>query len=458
MAAMRLSRRQVLRSIAGAGFGLAAAHASTACQVLPGAMRQTTIRFWWVQQFTGVTGNEDPQQAKPTDFADWLITRFNEKHPAIKVEREVLAFNDLRPKLNTSAAAGTGGPDIFYEAASNLRKYAFLGVLEPIDSYLTAEDAQDFIPLFIQQMTVQGRKYFWPIFAAGTALVANRRLFQQLNVDDLLPKNEERTWSFEQFRDATKAVTKEDRHAWGLGLADKPGDYHIHAFPWGHGARIFSEDGSQYAFNSPEAAAGIQYLADLALQEKTLVPGTAGLTWSDLTQLFLQRKVAFLAGALGTKNTIDAAIKSGNIPADEIELWPLAYPSKDGINPQHYSESGGVAVWKNTNKDVVDAAMELGKFISSTEIVKHICTAAKWPPSRTSVGDLFVDDPYGQYVAQAASKWGTPDVLQLGYYDLRQVLLPMYQGIIAGQLEVKPALDESVKPAQQIIDQLRSGA
>ena len=72
-------------------------------------------------------------------------------------------------------------------------------------------------------------------------------------------------------------------------------------------------------------------------------PGTAGLTWNDLTQLFLQRKVAFLAGALGTKNTVDAAIKSQNIPADAIELWPLAYPSKQGVSPQHYSESGGVA-------------------------------------------------------------------------------------------------------------------
>ncbi len=437
--------------------GWLVAQTSTACQLVgPGAPRQTTIRFWWVQQFTGITGKEDPEKVKPTDFADWLIARFNEKHPNIKVEREVMAFNDLRPKLNTAAAAGTGGPDIFYEAASNLRKYAFLGVLEPIDSYLTKEDLDDFYPVFLQQMTVQGKKFFWPIFTAGTALVANRRLFEKLKVADLLPKNEDRTWTFEQFREATKAVTQGDRYAWGLGLADKPGDYHIHAFPWGHGARIFSDDGSKYTFNSPEAAAGIQFLVDLALKEKTLVPGTAGLTWADLTQLFLQRKVAFLAGALGTQNTIEAAIKSGNVPADEIELWPLAYPAKPEVGPQHYSESGGVAVWKNQNKDVVEAAMALGRFISSTEMVKHICTAAKWPPSRKSVGDIFADNPYGQYVSKAAARWGNPDVLQLGYYDLRQVLLPMYQAVISGQMEVKAALEQSVKPAQAIIDKLRA--
>jgi hypothetical protein len=37
------------------------------------------------------------------------------------------------------------------------------------------------------------------------------------------------------------------------------------------------------------------------------------------------------------------------------------------------------------------------------------------------------------------------------------VILPMYQGIIAGKVEVKPALAESVQPAQQIIDKLRAG-
>ncbi|HEY3081236.1 MAG TPA: extracellular solute-binding protein [Chloroflexota bacterium] len=457
MAGTLVSRRRLLRRVAGLGVGVLAVSAAAACQSIPGLSRQTTIRFWWVQQFTGVTGKEDPQTAKPTDFADWLIKGFNEKHPNVTVEREVLAFNDLRPKLNTAAAAGTGGPDIFYEAASNLRKYAFLGVLEPVDSYVTAQDLDDYYPLFIQQMTVQGKKYFWPIFTAGTALVANRRIFQELKVEDLLPKNEERTWSFEQFREATRAVTRDGRYAWGLGLADRPGDYHVHAFPWGHGAKMFSDDGARYAFNSEEAAAGIQYLADLANTEKTLVPGTAGLTWNDLTQLFLQRKVAFLAGALGTKNTVDAALKSQNIPADAIELWPLAYPSKQGVAPQHYSESGGVAVWQNKDRAVVEAAMQLGAYMTSSEIVKQTCTAAGWPPSRKSVGDIFAGEPYGQYVSRAASKWGNPDVLQLGYYDLRQVILPMYQGIISGKVEVKPALAESVQPAQQIIDKLRSG-
>ena len=457
MASTLVSRRRLLRRIAGLGAGVLAVAAAAACRSIPGLSRQTTIRFWWVQQFTGVTGKEDPQTAKPTDFADWLIKGFNEKHPNVTVEREVLAFNDLRPKLNTAAAAGTGGPDIFYEAASNLRKYAFLGVLETIDSYVAAQDLDDFYPLFIQQMTVQGKKYFWPIFTAGTALVANRRVFQELKVEDLLPKNEERTWSFEQFREATRAVTRDGRHAWGLGLADRPGDYHVHAFPWGHGAKMFSDDCARYTFNSEEAAAGMQYLADLANTEKTLVPGTAGLTWNDLTQLFLQRKVAFLAGALGTKNTVDAAIKSQNIPADAIELWPLAYPSKQGVSPQHYSESGGVAVWQNKDRAVVDAAMQFGAYVTSPEIVKQTCTAAGWPPSRKSVGDIFAGEPYGQYVSRAASKWGNQDVLQLGYYDLRQVILPMYQGIMSGKVEVKPALAESVQPAQQIIDKLRSG-
>src|SRR5579884_1749939 len=114
------SRRSFLKGSAALGASVLAATVATACGSLPGASGQTSIRFWWVQQFTGVTGKEDPKTAKPTDFADWLIGEFNKKYPNIKVEREVLAFNDLRPKLNTAAASGTGGPDIFYEA-SNLR-------------------------------------------------------------------------------------------------------------------------------------------------------------------------------------------------------------------------------------------------------------------------------------------------------------------------------------------------
>lgn len=458
MHATHRTRRDFLKGVAAVGTSLLASSLVAACGGgLPGRSGPTTIHFWWVQQFNGVDGKGDPKTAKPTDFVDWLIPQFNKQYPDIKVEREVMAFNDLRPKLGTAASAGTGGPDIFYEAASNLRKYAFLGVLEPVDEYLDKNDATDFLPLFVSQMTVKGKKYFWPIFTAGTALVANRKIFKDLGVDNLLPQSGDRTWSFDQFLAAATAVTKDGRYAWGLGLADKPGDYHIHAFPWGMGAHIFSDDGSKYTFNSPQAAAGIQVLADMELKSKTLVPGTAGVTWADLTQLFLQGKTAFLAGSLGTSQSVEASMKSGNIPADAIDLYPLAYPSKAPVPPQHYSESGGTAIWHNSNRNVVDAAMKLGKFISSPDMVKYICTAGKWPPSRASVGDLFKGDAYTEYVAMAASKWGNSDVLQLGYYDLREVILPMYQSIMSGKQSVQDALAGSVKPAQQIIDKVRSG-
>lgn len=453
-----LTRRAMLRGAVGASAGLLTACALSACASgAPGKQPQTTIHFWWVQQFTGVTGKEDPTTAKPTDFADWLIGQFKTQQPNITVQREVLAFSDLRPKLGAAAASGAGGPDIFYEAASNLRKYASLGVLQPIDSYMAKDDQTDFKALFLDQMTVQGKKYFWPIFTAGTALIANRKLFKDLGIDNLLPQNPDRTWTFDQFLAAATAVTKDGRYAWGLGLADKPGDYNVHAFPWGMGAHILSDDGTKYTFNSDAAAAGIQLLADMELKSKTLVPGTAGLKWADLTQLFLQRKVAFLAGALGTNTSIASAMKSGNIAADTIELYPLAYPSKAPTPPQHYSESGGVAIWHNSDHNIVDAAMQLGKFISSTEIDKHICLAANWPPARNSVGDLFKNDPYTEYVAKAASQWGNSDVLKLGYYDLRDVTLPMYQSIMSGKATVKAALAASVQPAQKIIDKVRSG-
>jgi ABC-type glycerol-3-phosphate transport system substrate-binding protein len=453
-----LTRREFLHGVAATGTTLLATSALAACGAgLPGRSGPTKITFWWVQQFTGITGKEDPKTVKPTDFADWMIGEFNKKYPDITVQREVLAFNDLRPKLGTAAASGTGGPDIFYEAASNLRKYATLGVLQPVDSYLDKNDTSDFIPLFIQQMTVKGKKYYWPLWTAGTSLVANRKIFKDLGAEKLLPQNDDRTWTFEQFLDAATAVTKDGRFAWGLGLADKPGDYHIHAFPWGMGGHLFSEDGAKYTFDSPEAAAGIQILADMELKSKTLVPGTAGQTWADLTQLFLQGKTAFLAGALNTKASILAAMKSGNIPNDAIDLYPIAYPSKPPIAPQHYSESGGVAVWHGKDNNVINAAMTFGKFASSTEMVKAMCTAAQFPPSRVSAGDVFNGEPYGEYVSKAASKWGNSDVLQLGYYDLRQVVLPMYQSIMAGQKSVKDALAESTKPAQDIIDKLRSG-
>ncbi|HEX5417369.1 MAG TPA: extracellular solute-binding protein, partial [Chloroflexota bacterium] len=290
-----------------------------------------------------------------------------------------------------------------------------------------------------------------------TALVANRKVFKDLGAEELLPSNEDRTWDFDGFLKAAAAVTKDGRYAWGLGLADKPGDYHIHAFPWGMGAHIFSDDGSKYTFNSDEAAAGIQILADMELKTKLLVPGTAGLKWDDITQLFLGGKVAFLAGALGTEASIAGAMKSGNIPADSIDLYPLAYPSKAPVPPQHYSESGGVAVWHNSNKSTVDAAMTFGKFVSGTDMVKTICTAGRWPPSRASAGDVFAGDAYGEYVAKAAQKWGASDVLQLGYYDLRDVILPMYQAIMSGKQPVKDALASSVQPAQKVIDKVRSG-
>jgi len=330
-----------------------------------GSAAPIVLNVWVYPYWSGITGTEDPAKSTPLDIWKYMGDKFTATHPNVTFNFEAMDWTTGREKVNV-AISSHSTPDILAnEDGPVLMRYALMGVLAPIDDFLTADDRADFSKVALDNASYNGHVQFWPWFQGGSFWVANKKIFEERNAVDLLPTNADHSWDFEQFLAAAKATTfsrsggsEPDVYGACLGYKEGPGDYSRLGFLWGKGARVFSDDYTQTKLNSPEAIAGLQYLYDLEWKEKVAVPGSAGLSDDDCQNAFYQGKVAMMAGGPQySEAQLAAAVAAGTVKPDTIEWYGILPPNEPGINPGVDGPLGAHAVFAQDDKAKVEAAM-----------------------------------------------------------------------------------------------------
>ncbi len=379
--------------------------------------------------------------ANPFDNA---VEQFNKDNPDINVVITGYPPNDEGfTKLSTALQSGQG-IDLLRLPSDRLPGFVRDDLVEPIDAYLTDADKADILPNVLDVTRLKdGKAFAWPLWVVPMGIYVNTDVFKEASVD-LPPKD----WTWDQFVDAAKKTTFKRANGeqvygfsgfvdpgvintWGLWMNEDPS------------VRPITTDG-KYGFNSEAAAKGLQRFADLALTHKVTPPDFGSQKDSDVKGGFSNKQYAMVVDATG----FAPQLKNNKI---NFEIYPL--PTVNG-NKLTVGAVGLIAVAKQTDDQKRLAAMDLGRYLTSSEVQEDVP-----PGSNVSTGfylapgarkSVKVVDPLDKFLTVLPDMWITPLVPEWAKFT--RLFHPEYQNILFGKEKPADAMGKIATEAAGYLD------
>jgi multiple sugar transport system substrate-binding protein len=390
------------------------------------------LKFWMYADDSNVSQKE-------------IITNFQKENPTIQVEPEFIPYNGGPEKIQV-AVAGNNAPDLLLDQTARLMTFASQGKLAPLDDVLAVEDKKDISEAVLGEGKFRGKMYVFPTGASNSGFMINRTLFKEAGAEDLLPKGEDKTWDFEQFRKALKAVTKNGVYGTAFYAASEQSDAFTFALLSGYGAELFNEDYSKATINSSEGVKALSYMLSL-MDEKVVVPGAATMNDDMVLEMFNQKKIAVTIGGPANVTAIKNGLEDGSIKGSfDVDLVMIP-----GDIPKSVSRVGGYAAFDNKDTMKLEAVKKFITFATRPESMK---IAGKFSTTtRKSVADeIYKDDPITQYATNTLSKYaGRLGNQVVGYPEIRAAFFPELQAAYSKVKTPQQALDDFVKKTNDII-------
>jgi multiple sugar transport system substrate-binding protein len=243
-----------------------------------------------------------------------VVDAFRRKHPDIKV-RTLLSGPDALQHVSIYCAGGKC-PDVLMAWEFTYSGLAERGVLLDLNTMLAhdkmfaSELKADSVPSLYETFSYNGRQYALPEQWSGTYLFYNKTQFAEAGVHPP-PGRWDETWSFDEFLDAAKALTKRDRSdrvtQWGFVDTWAP-YYSALLFGMNNGVPWSDPRMNPTHLNFDDAAfiEGIQFYADLANRHR-VAPTASEAQSMATTDLFTSGHAAMALGGHWRYQTLDRA-------------------------------------------------------------------------------------------------------------------------------------------------------
>ena len=279
-----------------------------------------------------------------TNFVD----KFEAENPGIKLNLEVVSWNDVYTVVDTRIAAGNA-PDILnIDVFAN---YATDGLLLPVSEYCPEELFNDFFPSFIAQSVIDDTVWAVPDLASARAMFYNVDMLNEVGVE--VPT----TWS--ELEDVSQAIIdfyNGEVYPWGVDMTTDEGQAAFAYYTWGNGGGFVDADGN-WAVNSPENVEAIKFAVDLVNKGFTN-PNPATQTRYDLQDMFAAGKMAMLIAPNQLPTYV--ADKGGT-----INMATANIPAADGKTSSSVGVMDRVMAFKDDSAPDQAARNEaIGKFLT----------------------------------------------------------------------------------------------
>ncbi len=243
-----------------------------------------------------------------------VVDAFRRKHPDIKV-RTLLSGPDALQHVSIYCAGGKC-PDVLMAWEFTYSGLAERGVLLDLNTMLAhdkmfaTELKADSVPSLYETFSYNGGQYALPEQWSGNYLFYNKTQFAEAGVHPP-PGRWDETWSFDEFLDAAKALTKRDRSdrvtQWGFVDTWAP-YYSALLFGMNNGVPWSDPRMNPTHLNFDDAAfiEGIQFYADLANRHR-VAPTASEAQSMATTDLFTSGHAAMALGGHWRYQTLDRA-------------------------------------------------------------------------------------------------------------------------------------------------------
>ncbi len=389
----------------------------------------------WVLGYT--PGN---QFANPFDLS---VAKFMSVNPDIKVEITGYPPNDEGfTKLTTAVQSGQG-VDVLRLPSDRLPAFVKDDLVTPIDDFLSAGDKADILPNTLDAVRLKGGKtYAWPLWVVPMGIYLNLDVFKEANVP-LPPKD----WTWDQFIETAKKLTfkrANGEQVYGFSGFVDPGVVNT----WG---LFMNEDPSvrpvtkdnKFGFDTPQAAAGLQRYADMALKHKITPPDFGAQKDSDVKGGFTNKQLAMI---------VDATGPAAQFKADKVNFEIYHHPSVKGSRIT-VGAIGLIAVTAIKDKAKLQAAMDLGRYLTSSEVQQDV------PPGGAAATGFYlapgarkavkVAEPLDKFIPMLPDMWITPIIND--WAKLTRLIHPALQNVIFGKEKPDEAMKKIAPEANKII-------
>lgn len=312
-----------------------------------------------------------------TNFVD----KFEAENPGIKLNLEVVSWNDVYTVVDTRIAAGQA-PDILnIDVFAN---YANEGLLEPVSQWCPEELYNDFFPSFIDQSVIDGTVWAVPDLASARALFYNVDMFEEVGIE--VPT----TWA--ELEDVSQAIIDfydGEVYPWGIDMTTDEGQAAFAYYTWGNGGGFVDADGN-WAVNSPENVEAIEYAIGLINKGYTN-PSPATQTRYDLQDMFAAGKLAMVIAPNQLPTYV--ADKGGS-----INLATANIPANEGKSSSSVGVMDRVMAFKDESApDQAKRDEAIGKFAeffyNPENYVGWVSMEGFLPAVNSAVGALVEADP-----------------------------------------------------------------
>jgi len=228
------------------------------------------------------------------------VDSFTADHPEITVEIEFRPVDAYWDKLQTEFAAGTA-PDVTINQMDWVIPGAARGMFVDLMPFI--EQDQVDMDAYFYDMTPewgwQGGLYGGLLYAGGQALYINKDLLAAADLE--FPAD---GWTWDDMLTYAQAMTDAENDQWGIYISPVNPPYWGASFIHGTGGTVLNDAKDQCTLTSPEAQAGLQYIADLIFDHEVM---PAPVTLEGQADPFVTGKVGMLFGGTWQESEIRSA-------------------------------------------------------------------------------------------------------------------------------------------------------
>ncbi|HVG97697.1 MAG TPA: extracellular solute-binding protein, partial [Chloroflexota bacterium] len=208
------------------------------------------------------------------DIMKQALALFAQQHPTVTLDRHDIG-DDYFTRVAGDFAAGTQDDVTLFDGPQfdHFRKLGKFVDLTPLLKARRVDPAATHTradPVY----TPDGKRYAMPFQLTVGAWFVNKTLFRQ---EGLAPPTD--AWTWNEWADAARRLTKADKNQWGLGPALNT-NLQVSVLPLliSNGAHHVSEDGRQTTLTAPAALETIRWVADRVTRDQSwAAPGVAGV-------------------------------------------------------------------------------------------------------------------------------------------------------------------------------------
>jgi multiple sugar transport system substrate-binding protein len=372
--------------------------------------------------------NYQPKGANQTGkLTDAAIAAYQKKHADTKVAITGFTGDQAGFTKVTQAVRGGNSVDLFRIPSDSFPLLVKQGLATPIDTYLTADDKADIYPNLLKAVTFNGKAYAWPLWVPPVGMYLNLDIFKERGVE--VPKDD---WTYDEFVEIAKKLTftrSNGTKVYGYTGAVDP-DL-VNTWP-------LSADNKKYTFNSPEGISGLQKLVDLALKYKVTPPDFGTQSPTDVGTGFSDKKnYAMYSEPSGASSGYKQL--GLNFTVKPMPIGGLGKPVTTG-------GIGLIAVAKIDDEERLKSAMDLARYLTSTEVGKDVPGYYLAPGARKSV---TVQDPISLFTPFVSYTILMPIIPE--WEQIRKLIHTQLQNAIFGKVSPAQALNAPAKEIDAIL-------